>query len=120
VSDPLATRSGFCTAIARFAGSLVVVASLLGLAPQALCFRLLRRLDLVATPQPRSFTDFRGASALNDNGADALDQSPPSILIRSLAAPSTRDFAAALVTANRLAPTDEIDAQRSHWRRDKN
>ncbi len=33
-----------CTAVAHFAGSIVVGRSILGLAPQALCFRLLSRL----------------------------------------------------------------------------
>jgi len=39
-------RSGFCTAIARFAGSFVIVNFDTGayVSPQALCFRLLRRL----------------------------------------------------------------------------
>ena len=37
-------RSGFCTAVARFAGSIIVGHLILGLTPQALCFRLLRRL----------------------------------------------------------------------------
>jgi len=52
------SRNVFCMvgeAVARFAGSIVFVDLFLGLTPQALCFRLLRRLT------PRLYAGVRSA-----------------------------------------------------------
>ncbi len=63
----------------------------------------------------RSFTDFWEAPALKDNGAAALDKSPPSTVIRSLAAPSTcRKTAVGLNTLEALSNTSLVSMNRSN------
>src|SRR6266436_768980 len=62
----------------------------------------------------RSFTDFWEAPALKDNGAVAVDKSPPSTVMRSLAAPSTcRKTAVGVNTREALSNTSLVSMNRS-------
>lgn len=64
--------------------------------------------------QVRSFADSLRAFALNDNGAEALDKSPPSIVIPWLAAPSTcRKTAVGVNTREALSNTSLVSMNRS-------